>query len=373
MTTNANQALFLGGVALLIASTALGQAGPSIIALWIPPGSQDDTCWVTQENVYAVEAPPYPLSGLGIGHLVDPCMPSGPPFYGGWPLLTLHDHVPAPFPNTCPRIPDPARQVITYRFNQPTIVTSIDVVQHIHGIAGLEAFVGSSPSALTSIGAVYINTSPPSPSDPCPGGLPLFAAFSTSTFTFPNTTAAQYLRVVILYQNQDNPGFGTYRIYPRDASGVRIPPVVSPPNPPPGQANSQQASLTVNGVGTVGSPGPFAVSASSSGSVSFAFQGSPNMPFALYAGDSAPGFLVLSCIGSIDLAVVLCGGVLISPSVVFDGFQFPFFQTGPSGLVTITLPWPVGPSSPIFHVQGLVLQPAGAPCAFVLTAAFDIS
>jgi len=111
----------------------------------IPVGSNDSGSHPLDDNVWTVSVPPYPFGvRTGIGVLVSPM------FVPGSDNFALHDHQ-----YVEPHVPDPARAVITFRFDQPVAVSRIEVVQHQNGIAQVEGFVGDSLEALTSTGAVF--------------------------------------------------------------------------------------------------------------------------------------------------------------------------------------------------------------------------
>ena len=126
---------------------ALVASGPAeaqrIQSVSIPVGSMDASSRPLDDGVWTVTAPPYPLDvRTGIGALVNPM------FLPSCDNFVLHDHQ-----YLEPFVPDPARAVVTFRFDQPTIVNAVEVVQHTNGISQVEGFVGDETESLASVGA----------------------------------------------------------------------------------------------------------------------------------------------------------------------------------------------------------------------------
>lgn len=138
-----------------------------------------------------------------------------------------------------------------------------------------------------------------------------------------------------------------------------------------GQANSANARLVINncfGVGTCG--GPFPIRIRTPGTVQLIWIGPPLAPALLFAGPvQATGF-PLGCVGSIDIgtAPLLQDLVLLG-----DGTTDPTFLLDAQGKASQSYVLPGLPPGPLISLQGAVLQPQGAPCPIVATAAFAIS
>jgi hypothetical protein len=190
-------------LAALTASPLLGQ-GP-LVGVSIPVGSQDATCFPLNEGVWSVTAPPFPLNvGSGIGRLLDPAP-------GSYASFSMHDHV-----YTAPNVPDPTRAVVDYVFRWPVTVTGVEILQHTNGITKIECYAGFSAGSLASLGGAFFG-----PAGDITG-YNIIPEFSTHLFQPPTTACGTHFRVVVRKTSHVD-GWATYRLFPRDASGLRIP------------------------------------------------------------------------------------------------------------------------------------------------------
>jgi len=188
-------------VALAVATPRSALAA-RITEVSIPVGSMDGACYPVSHNQWTVSAPPYPLDvALGIGWLLNDAAPTNSNF-------ALHDHQYVQV-----YVPDPARAVVTYRFDTPATVDQVHMIQHNNGIWRIEGYVGDSLAGLTSIGEATVPQ--------------VTAEFELSTFDFDNTQAGTYFRFVITGTDISN-GYACYRAYPADASGQRFAPIPEP-------------------------------------------------------------------------------------------------------------------------------------------------
>ena len=139
-----------------------------------------------------------------------------------------------------------------------------------------------------------------------------------------------------------------------------------------GQGNSGAARLHVNCSGWGLCTGPFSASvASSGGSLTLSWFGPANAPFLLFAGPQNVANQNLGCIGTVDVGTPPLYQDLF---LLMDGTQNPAFSLGPNGTATQTFTLPIlPPATQLGNIQGAILQPTGAPCFVVLTAAFFIS
>jgi len=112
-------------------------------------------------------------------------------------------------------VPDPTREVVTYHFDQSTVVRQLEIIQHANGVSKIQGFVGDSVDSLVSIGDVF------GPSGDITGGS-AFADGSSQVFDFNNAVAGTWFRFVVTKTPLSN-GFALYRAYPLDAAGQRIP------------------------------------------------------------------------------------------------------------------------------------------------------
>ncbi|MBN1435510.1 MAG: hypothetical protein JW936_00420 [Sedimentisphaerales bacterium] len=193
--------VFFGLVVLVVGLAGAVEAG-MITEVSIPVNSMDSGCHPAWDNVWTVSSPPYPLDvATGIGWLVNDA-PAVSQSY------TLHDHVYA-----ASYVPDPARAVVTYRFDQATVVDQIQMIQHINGIWKIEGYVGNSVGSLASIGTATVPQ--------------VTSELQASTFDFDNTVAGTYFRFVITGTDISN-GYACYRAYPADSMGQRFAPIPEP-------------------------------------------------------------------------------------------------------------------------------------------------
>ena len=179
-------------------------ARAAIDSISLPADSQDGSCAPRDQNVWSASAPFYPYnSNIGIGHIIsDPGV--------GWGGFVMHDHQ-----YDAANVPDPAREVVTYHFDQSTVVSQLEVIQHANGVSRIEGFVGDSVDSLVSIGNVF------GPSGDITGSG-VFSDGTSQVFDFNNAVAGTWFRFVVTKTPLDN-GFALYRAYPRDAAGQRIP------------------------------------------------------------------------------------------------------------------------------------------------------
>jgi hypothetical protein len=166
----------------------------------IPQDSMDAACEPLSDDTWTVSAPPYPLDvSTGIGWLISDAPPGN---------FSLHDHIYA-----APYVPDPARAVVTYRFDEPTIVDQVHMIQHANGIWKIDGYVGNSVGGLTSIGSTTVPQ--------------VTSEYQASTFDFDNALAGTYFRFIITGTDISN-GYACYRAYPADSAGRRFAPIPEP-------------------------------------------------------------------------------------------------------------------------------------------------
>jgi hypothetical protein len=140
----------------------------------------------------------------------------------------------------------------------------------------------------------------------------------------------------------------------------------------PGQANSAGARLEVNGVGTGTTPGPFPIQVMGGTNLTFSWSGPPNEPFTLAFGPLNTNNTFAGCIGTVDIGTppgFADVGFFMS-GVIYPGSLVYVLSTAGTAQQTFTVPQASAGS--FVTVQGLVEQPPGAGCPFILTAAFLI-
>ena len=202
------QRIAAGEVFTILALAAAVVAAPQaaladrITEVSIPPNSMDSGCYPVWDSTWTVSAPPYPLDvATGIGWIISDAAPVAAYF-------ALHDHV-----YVAPNVPDPARAVVTYRFNAPTLVDQIQMIQHNNGIWKIDGYVGDSIAALAPIGSATV----PQPT----------VEFEASTFYFYNSVAGTYFRFIITGTDISG-GYACYRAFPADVNGQRFAPIPEP-------------------------------------------------------------------------------------------------------------------------------------------------
>ena len=116
-----------------------------LVGISIPDHSTDGQSHPDQDGVWSVTGAPGELNDeIGIGYLVNPDY--GNDFTA--PLYSLHGHT---YISTYE--PDPTKYVITFQFDTPTVVTELDVIEHVNGVTILHAYAGNSLSSMTDIGS----------------------------------------------------------------------------------------------------------------------------------------------------------------------------------------------------------------------------
>lgn len=189
---------------------------PSIVDISIPVGSQNYACRPSYDNVWEVSAPPCPFNvNSGIGIIVNPTVQGGNDNHD----FALHQNdgiQPSPL-YIAPYTPDPNTAIVTYRFDQPTIVTAIDVVQHVNGITQVEGFLGNSLDAMVSLGSVF------GPSGDVTDNFVVPYDGTVQRFSFNNIRTSGTIFQLVVRKTCSSLAFATYRIYPADQNGNRIP------------------------------------------------------------------------------------------------------------------------------------------------------
>ncbi len=142
--------MLLAGMCL--AATQL--AGASIIEISIPIGSQSPLSRPANDQVWDVQAQGGVLDvNLGVGIIVNPVFVIPPPGYVGTNYFPLHQDSFSPAPYVSAYVPDPENSSVVFQFDQATIVSGIEIVQHVNGVTQLNGKIGTS---LTSLIDYYV-------------------------------------------------------------------------------------------------------------------------------------------------------------------------------------------------------------------------
>ena len=185
----------------------------AVISVSMPTNSSYGDSAPYNDQVWRVEAPPYPLNITnGIGTLVNPVYVAAnyPPDFG------MHDNV-----YVANYVPDPTRSVVTFEFSMPMVVDQLEIIQHVFGATRIEGFVGNSLDAMVSIGSVF---------GPAGDVVDVFVVAQdgdAQVFRFANSLPGRFFQFII--RKTTNPGaFALHRAFPRDAAGVRIGTAIGP-------------------------------------------------------------------------------------------------------------------------------------------------
>lgn len=133
---------------------------------------------------------------------------------------------------------------------------------------------------------------------------------------------------------------------------------------PSGQANTTASSLTIDGVGAPGVPGPFQLLVGSP-TLTLSWVGEPNAPVTLAVGPLNPGGAFVPGLGSVDVGTP---PLFADLGFLTTGIGSP---TNASGGASEVISLPPGISGLVVDVQGIVGAPP--PIQVALTAAFRLT
>jgi len=131
-------------------------------------------------------------------------------------------------------VPNPLTSDVMYRFDHPTIVSGVEVVEHYNGVTGIGGSLGNSPQALVSLGSVL------GPSSMVDGTI--------VTFDFGNTTRSGTYFQLSIDRTLLSYAFALHRAYLLDQYG-RIIPGSTMATPEPNSFGSLICGLGVLGYG----------------------------------------------------------------------------------------------------------------------------
>ena len=186
-------------------------AHAAIVEISIPVNSSDAISHPLTNNVWTISVPPAPFDvATGIGFLINPTF-AAPGSSANPNDFTLHDHQ-----YLSANVPDPSRAVVTFKFDTPTIVKGIEIIQHQNGISQVEGFAGDDPNNLTSLGSIF------GPNGDVTG-FGVFTEFSSQVFDFGNTTSGGTYFQMVVRKTSNPSGWASYRIFPIATSTVPVP------------------------------------------------------------------------------------------------------------------------------------------------------
>lgn len=204
-----------------VALTATFSAEGAITSISVPQESQDfgnNDSYPARDNLWSASVPPFPFdSSRGIAHLIDTSASALATDTSPQGLLAvLHSHR-----YTEPFVPV-FSTVISYTFDEPTVVDSLNLLQHTNGITRLEGFVGNDLGSLTSVGNIF------GPRGDVRGAS-VFSEGESSVFDFNNTLAGTIFQFRIT-QTSLTDGYALHRAYPLRSDGTQISAAVPEPS-----------------------------------------------------------------------------------------------------------------------------------------------
>lgn len=203
-------------VGLLLAVS--GPSFASVIEVSIPFNSQSPFTRPQIDQLWDATAVNGVLDvNTGIGIIINP----GPVVQIDALEFGLHqDPLPPSSPYLSAGIPEPTSSTVTYTFDQQTIVSGVEVVQHVNGITQVTGLLGDSLLSMQSLGSVF------GPSgnlvDPGCGAGGILPNGISQVFDFGNSTLTGSIFQLTVNRTSCTFAYGAYRIFPLDEDGHRI-------------------------------------------------------------------------------------------------------------------------------------------------------
>lgn len=202
----------IGCRAALLAALLLtigGRAVAAITEISIPTGSQIVSRPLI-DNVWQVASQGGTLSTTqGIGIVVKPTWISADDNTD----FSLHQNDDmGSQPYVAAHVPPAAASTVTYKFDRPTVVGGVEIVQHVNGITQVSGLADA-----TSIGTVY------GPSGDVTSGYVVPADGVSQVFNFANSSVAGTTFKLTVTKSSHPNAFAVHRIFLLDVAGVRIP------------------------------------------------------------------------------------------------------------------------------------------------------
>lgn len=179
---------------------------PEFAVPWTPFGHPYD------EQVFSVSATPTsPLDNeSGIGWIINPNYT----VYTGFDRqreFCLHIDSYSGRPGyLSPYHPDPTMAVVTYEFDEPTIVNEVEIYQHQYGVSEIQGYIGDSLGSLTLIEPVFSSAGNKGPEN------------DSTLFEFNNSQPGLFFQLVVSKTDLDY-AFGLNRAFLYDSDGAIIP------------------------------------------------------------------------------------------------------------------------------------------------------
>ena len=183
-------------------------AGAAITEISIPPGSQLQSR-PFYDNVWSVSVQGGTLSTtLGIGIIVNPSWLNVNDTYD-FALHQNHDNGSPPY--AAPYVPNATASTVTYKFDRPTIVSGVEIVQHVYGATQVQGTLDNS-----LIGTVF------GPSGDVIDSFVVPSDGVSQVFNFGNTTVAGKTFKLTITKSTFFHAFAIHRAFLLDETGRRI-------------------------------------------------------------------------------------------------------------------------------------------------------
>jgi hypothetical protein len=205
--------LAIAVLTVLLCATNNGDA--SIIEISVPESSQANSRPAIDGVWDAVAVGGVLDIDTGIGLIVNPIFVSA----NDQSDFALHQNAALGSPAyVAGYIPDPQASTVVYHFDQSTIVSSVDIIQHINGVTALSASIGDSLGSLTSLGTVF----GPAGNLLDPSCTSAFIDGSRQTFNFNNSTEAGTYFALTVAKSSCPAAFALHREFLYDEGGRAI-------------------------------------------------------------------------------------------------------------------------------------------------------
>jgi hypothetical protein len=204
------------GIVALMAFGA-AESAAAIIGISIPEDSQSFQSRPAQDDVFAVSAVGGVLDiDTGIGIIVNPVFLSA----NDNTDFALHQHFPGHGtpPYSALFVPEPTTSTVVYEFDQQTIVSGLEIIQHANGITEVAGSIGDTLGSLASLGTT---TGPSGLADDI-GCAAVFTDGQSQVFDFGNTTLSGLMFSVTVTRSSCSFAYATHRIFLLDENGDRI-------------------------------------------------------------------------------------------------------------------------------------------------------
>jgi hypothetical protein len=207
--------------ASLLALASFSVQAVDIVEVSIKTNSQNFLSRPAVDDVWKISTPPYPFDIYrGIGFIVRPII-VGDNDYRDF-ALHQNDNIQVTAAYISPYVPNPTNATVTFKFDLPSAVGGVELVQHVSGATRVEGLLGDSVPALTSIGSVF-----------GPAGditdAPVSGEAESQIFRFTNTNLTGTTFQMVIRKTAQSSAFALYRAFPLDLNGNRIPLAVQAP------------------------------------------------------------------------------------------------------------------------------------------------